>query len=84
MSDMDEVKERCPEGILLGCGNPLLDIQAQVSHDFLEKWDMKENDAILADDQRIPLFEELVDNHEVSFIPGGATQNALRVCQVNS
>lgn len=50
-----EVKGKCPEGILLGCGNPLLDIQVQVSTNFLEKWGLKENDAILADDRRIPM-----------------------------
>ncbi|KAK5970353.1 hypothetical protein GCK32_000786 [Trichostrongylus colubriformis] len=40
-----------PENVLLGCGNPLLDIQAVVGKDFLDKWGLKENDAILCDDK---------------------------------
>ncbi|KAK6051987.1 hypothetical protein COOONC_10508, partial [Cooperia oncophora] len=70
-----------PEGVLLGCGNPLLDIQAVVGKDFLDKWGLKENDAILCDDKHNAMFDELVEKFEVEYIPGGATQNAVRVCQ---
>uniref|UniRef100_A0A0K0FH12 Adenosine kinase n=1 Tax=Strongyloides venezuelensis TaxID=75913 RepID=A0A0K0FH12_STRVS len=69
------------EGILLGMGNPLLDIQTKVTKEFLDKYSLKENDAILADDSHLPLFEELLSLSDIEFIPGGATQNALRVCQ---
>lgn len=62
-------------------GNPLLDIQATVDKTFLEKWKLKENDAILCDDSHVAMFEELVKTHDVEYIPGGATQNSLRVCQ---
>uniref|UniRef100_A0A915PHD7 Adenosine kinase n=1 Tax=Setaria digitata TaxID=48799 RepID=A0A915PHD7_9BILA len=72
---------KCREGIILGCGNPLLDIRADVSNEFLKKWNLKENDAIIADDQRIHMFRELVENYDVSYTPGGATLNSLRVCQ---
>ncbi|KAK6030527.1 kinase, PfkB family [Ostertagia ostertagi] len=70
-----------PDGVLLGCGNPLLDIQAVVGKDFLNKWGLKENDAILCDDKHNAMFDELVEKYEVEYIPGGATQNAVRVCQ---
>jgi adenosine kinase len=43
------------EGILLGMGNPLLDISAVVKSDFLAKYGLKENDAILAADQHQPM-----------------------------
>uniref|UniRef100_A0A0K0ELB4 Adenosine kinase n=1 Tax=Strongyloides stercoralis TaxID=6248 RepID=A0A0K0ELB4_STRER len=69
------------EGILLGMGNPLLDIQTTVNKEFLDKYSLKENDAILADDSHLPLFEELLSMNDIEFIPGGATQNALRVSQ---
>uniref|UniRef100_A0AC35U668 Adenosine kinase n=1 Tax=Rhabditophanes sp. KR3021 TaxID=114890 RepID=A0AC35U668_9BILA len=69
------------EGILLGMGNPLLDIQTIVPKSFLDKFGLKENDAILADDNHVPMFEELVKLDDIQYIPGGATQNALRVCQ---
>lgn len=42
-----------PEGTLLGMGNPLLDLQATVEKDFLDKWGLKENDAILCDDNLV-------------------------------
>lgn len=46
------LKQELEEGILLGCGNPLLDYQARVTKEFLDKWKLKENDAILLDDDR--------------------------------
>ncbi|CEF60678.1 Adenosine kinase [Strongyloides ratti] len=75
------VNQNIYEGILLGMGNPLLDIQTTVTKEFLDKYSLKENDAILADDSHIPLFEELLSMKDTEFIPGGATQNALRVSQ---
>lgn len=44
------------EGILFGMGNPLLDIQARVDKEFLQKWGLKEDDAILCDDKLIGLY----------------------------
>ncbi|XP_023341038.1 adenosine kinase [Eurytemora carolleeae] len=67
------------EGILLGMGNPLLDISASVAPELLEKYKLKANDAILTEDEAI--FKDLVDNHEVEYIAGGATQNSIRVAQ---
>ncbi|KAL6740681.1 hypothetical protein Aduo_014018 [Ancylostoma duodenale] len=69
------------EGVLLGCGNPLLDLQATVGKDFLDKWGLKENDAILCDDKHNAMFDELSEKYQVDYVPGGATQNAVRVCQ---
>jgi hypothetical protein len=43
------------EGVLLGMGNPLLDISAVVKNDFLAKYGLKANDAILATDQHKPM-----------------------------
>ncbi|CAM6090805.1 unnamed protein product [Calypogeia fissa] len=69
------------EGILLGCGNPLLDIAAVVDPEFLQKYGVKLNDAILADEKHVPMYEELAKNPKVEYIAGGATQNAIRVAQ---
>uniref|UniRef100_A0AC35TKL1 Adenosine kinase n=1 Tax=Rhabditophanes sp. KR3021 TaxID=114890 RepID=A0AC35TKL1_9BILA len=69
------------EGTLLGMGNPLLDIITTVEKPFLDKYGLKEDDAILAEDKHVPMFEELLKMDNLTFVPGGATQNALRVCQ---
>ena len=63
-------------------GNPLLDISANVDYEFLEKYDMKPNNAILAEEKHKPLYDEMVEKYKVDYIPGGATQNSLRVAQV--
>ncbi|GMR47907.1 hypothetical protein PMAYCL1PPCAC_18102, partial [Pristionchus mayeri] len=76
-----EMAASLPDGILLGMGNPLLDLQAKVEKEFLDKWGLKENDAILCDDKHVAMFEELAKDYKVEYIPGGATQNSLRVCQ---
>lgn len=72
----------CSEGILLGYGNPLLDITVSGTEEFLKKYGLKSDDAILAEEKHMPMYAEMVDTFkDVEFIPGGATQNALRVAQ---
>ncbi|KAJ7542565.1 hypothetical protein O6H91_09G000900 [Diphasiastrum complanatum] len=69
------------DGVLLGMGNPLLDISAVVDQAFLDKYDVKLNNAILADEKHFPMYKELADKFNVEYIAGGATQNAIRVAQ---
>lgn len=69
------------ENMLLGMGNPLLDISAVVEENLLKKYDLKENEAILATEKHTTLYTTLVDKYDVEYIAGGSVQNALRVCQ---
>ncbi|KAL8167972.1 hypothetical protein V2J09_009471 [Rumex salicifolius] len=82
------------DGILLGMGNPLLDISAVVDGDFLSKYGIKSNDAILAEEKHLPMYEEMSSKYNVDYIAGGsaidmstlsqkysATQNSIRVAQ---
>lgn len=62
-------------------GNPLLDISADVAKDFLEKYDVQLDTAILAEDKHQPLFKELIEKYNPKYIAGGATQNTIRVAQ---
>ena len=67
------------KGILLGMGNPLLDISAVVKKDLLDKYNLKANDAILYEKE--DLYDDLLRDYEVEYIAGGATQNSMRVAQ---
>ncbi|KAK4730942.1 hypothetical protein R3W88_023930 [Solanum pinnatisectum] len=69
------------DGILLGMGNPLLDISAVVDQDFLNKYEIKPNNAILAEDKHLPMYDEMAAKPTVEYIAGGATQNSIRVAQ---
>lgn len=71
----------CREGILLGIGNPLLDIIIQGNAELLKKYNLKANDAIIADDSHLPLYAEITEQYTPDYAAGGAAQNALRVCQ---
>ena len=62
-------------------GNPLLDISANVKQDVLDKYGVKLDSAILAEEKHQPLYQELVQNYQVQYIAGGATQNSMRVAQ---
>lgn len=64
-------------------GNPLLDISAIVDRDFLKKYDLKSNDAILAEEKHKPIYDELIELYKADFIAGGSVQNTMRVTQVN-
>ncbi|XP_032167591.1 adenosine kinase isoform X2 [Mustela erminea] len=69
------------ENILFGMGNPLLDITAVVDKDFLDKYSLKPNDQILAEDKHKELFDELVKKFKVEYHAGGSTQNSMKVAQ---
>ncbi len=49
-------------------GNPLLDFSAVVKPEFLTKYNLKSNDAILYDKEDI--FDELKADYEVEYIAG--------------
>jgi len=69
------------KGLLMGMGNPLLDISADVGQDVLDKYGVKLDDAVLAEEKHLPIYQELIDNYNAGFIAGGATQNSIRVAQ---
>ncbi|GCC26518.1 hypothetical protein chiPu_0004935 [Chiloscyllium punctatum] len=69
------------QNALFGMGNPLLDICAVVDKDFLDKYGLKTNDQILAEDKHKELFEELVKKFKVEYYAGGSTQNSVKVAQ---
>ncbi|KAF8701243.1 hypothetical protein AX14_000512 [Amanita brunnescens Koide BX004] len=59
-------------------GNPLLDMQVVNGENLLKKYDLKANDAILAEEKHSALYDEIVKDHKVTYVAGGATQNAAR------
>lgn len=65
-------------GVLFGMGNPLLDISAEVPEAMLEKYGLKADDQILCEDKHKPVYQEMIDNCSVDYLPGGATQNTIR------
>ncbi|XP_065212777.1 uncharacterized protein LOC135840267 isoform X2 [Planococcus citri] len=69
-------------GMLLCMGNPLLDISAQADDQFLKKYDLLPNNAILADAKHEPLYEDLIKNHKAEFTAGGAALNTARIAQI--
>uniref|UniRef100_A0A667ZWS2 Adenosine kinase n=1 Tax=Myripristis murdjan TaxID=586833 RepID=A0A667ZWS2_9TELE len=69
------------ENILFGMGNPLLDISAVVDKDFLDKYGLKPNDQILAEDKHKALFDEIVKKNKVEYHAGGSTQNSVKIAQ---
>lgn len=66
---------------ILGMGNPLLDISADVPMELLKKYDLRLDNAILAEEKHLPLFKELTSKYDVKYIAGGACQNSIRVAQ---
>ncbi|UKZ80733.1 hypothetical protein TrVFT333_008497 [Trichoderma virens FT-333] len=61
--------------------NPLLDIQAVGDQALLDKYSLKANDAILAEDKHKPIYEDLLNNFDAKLIAGGAAQNTARGAQ---
>jgi len=67
--------------LILGMGNPLLDISDNVTEDTLKKYGLESNNAILAEEKHLPLYKELAAQPNVKYVAGGATQNSIRVAQ---
>jgi len=65
---------------LLCLGNPLLDIQVTGNQALLDKYGLKPNDAILAEEQHTPIYEEITELNP-RYVAGGAAQNAARGAQ---
>lgn len=66
---------------LVCLGNPLLDLQVEVDADYLKKYDLKDNDAILVEDKHLPIFDEIINKPNLVKIAGGAAQNTARGAQ---
>ncbi|KAL2083060.1 hypothetical protein ACEWY4_020833 [Coilia grayii] len=79
--EADPEEKKLSQNALFGMGNPLLDISAVVDKDFLEKYGLKPNDQILAEDKHKAMFEEIVKKFKVEYHAGGSTQNTVKVAQ---
>lgn len=66
---------------IFGLGNPLLDITAKVDDEFLEKYNLPKNSAILAEPKHETMYDEVINKYEIEYSAGGATQNTMRFCQ---
>lgn len=69
---------------IVGFCNPLLDMTVVGDQNLLDKYDLKNNNAILAEEKHMPLYEELMKNKNIEYTAGGSAQNSLRVAQVFS
>lgn len=70
-----------PSAQILGFGNPLLDITADVDPKFLEKYELDANTQYMANEKTLPLFKELESMPGKKMVPGGSSQNAIRAAQ---
>ncbi|TPX75253.1 adenosine kinase [Chytriomyces confervae] len=66
---------------LLYFGQPLLDISAKVSVKVLKQYGLNSNDMILADESHQPLYKEVQDHRNVTYLAGGSCQNSARGSQ---
>lgn len=56
--------------MLLGIGNPLLDISACVTPEYLEKHCLGADNAILAEEKHLPIFNEIQTHYNPDYIAG--------------
>jgi adenosine kinase len=50
--------------------------------EMLAKYGLKANDAILAEEKHLGIFEDLLQNRNATLVAGGAAQNTARGAQV--
>eukprot|EP01064_Diplonema_japonicum_P013338 TRINITY_DN2087_c6_g1_i1.p1 TRINITY_DN2087_c6_g1~~TRINITY_DN2087_c6_g1_i1.p1 ORF type:complete len:375 (+),score=45.08 TRINITY_DN2087_c6_g1_i1:51-1127(+) len=66
---------------VIGYGHPLLDITSHVNTAFLDKYQVGPGQTMLALPEQLTVYEEISEHQDVEYVPGGATMNAIRVCQ---
>ena len=66
---------------MLGFCNPLLDATVEVTPDYLAKWNLRNDDAILADESYQPLIDDVCRKPNAIITQGGAVQNTLVMAQ---
>ncbi|XP_071829550.1 uncharacterized protein [Apostichopus japonicus] len=82
------------ESVIVAIGNALLDITASGSKELLDRpvmfiaamytvlYGLNANNSIMAEEEHLPLFEELSNNNcPVVYSPGGGSQNTIRMAQ---
>ena len=62
----------------MGICNPLLDISAECTTEFIEKYGLKHGHAILWEEKHKPLFDELWSAPDVELTAGGSGMNTMR------
>ena len=55
-------------GCLLGMGNPLMDVSANVGQDMFDKYGLKAGDAVLQNDNQAGITKDLMDNFNPDLI----------------
>lgn len=68
----EETKKAETTPMILGMGNPLLDISANVPMELITRYGVELNSAALAEEKHMPVYKELVESYEVC--------NALDLC----
>lgn len=71
----------CPSKQLAADVAAITDIQAVGDEALLKKYNLKANDAILAEKEHLGLYEDLLNNFDAKLIAGGAAQNTARGAQ---
>ncbi|TGZ65835.1 hypothetical protein CRM22_005672 [Opisthorchis felineus] len=64
---------------ILGLGNPLLDMMVKAEGDIYDRYKLKKDDALLAAEHHLPLFDEIAQNPTTGYAAGGATLNTMRM-----
>ena len=77
---MPKINSKIRFNSLIAIGNPIVDISAEVTKEILIKYNLKFGETVFADQSNILFFQELENMPQVTYIPGGSIQNALRVC----
>ena len=69
----------CERKSMIGIGNPIIDITADIDKESLQKYGLLWGQTIFANEKNIGYFDELEKRPEVTYTPGGSIQSTMRV-----
>lgn len=80
ISDPERISRRL-EGIIFGVGQPLLDVVAKVTVEFLESFNLPDEEVHELGDSEMGLVSLLFEVFNVEYLTGGSSQNSLIMSQ---
>lgn len=69
--------------LIFACGNPMLDMAANLGKGVMEKYDLPYGGAVLAEEKHEPLFTEIMAHPTLQITAGGSALNTVRCATVS-
>jgi adenosine kinase len=77
-----EVQQNENVTYIIGIGNPILDISANVEEESLRKYNLEYGRTVFKNDENVGIYDYLESQKDVTYVAGGSITNTIRIANV--